>query len=121
MAIDINLAASGNPQFTSATAKLYSGEIDTITPEERVALEYDFAANVINWENQHYQFESGFFPEEHWLKNIEDMRCMFSNSIYLDLLSGWDFRPSFQKILDKAKESTVENPDDCWTLVLPPK
>ena len=114
MAVDQFLAASGNPQFTSATAKLYSGEFDTITPEELVALEYDFAANVVIWENQYYQFESGFFPEEHWLKNFKDMKCMFSSPIHQGLLEGWDFRPSFQKILDEAKKSAAENPDDCW-------
>ena len=122
MAVDQNLASSGNPQFTSATAKLYSGEIDTITPEELVALEYNFGATVVSWENQHYQFKSGFLPEEHWLKNLEDMRCMFSSSIYQGLMAGWDFRPSFQKILDEAKESAAENPADCWAqIVLPPK
>jgi len=122
IAVDQNLASSGNPQFTSATAKLYSGEIDTITREELVALEYSFAATVVSWENQHYQFESGFLPEEHWKKSFEDMRCMFSNSIYRDLLAGWGFRPSFQKILDEANKSAGENPDDCWAqIVLPPK
>jgi len=122
MAIDQYLASSGNPQFTSATAKLYSGESDTITREELVALEYNFAATVVSWENQHYQFESGFLPEEHWRKNFESMRCMFSSSIYQGLLEGWVFRPSFQKILDEANKSAAEIPDDCWSkIVLPPQ
>ena len=122
LAVDQNLASSGNPEFTSATAKLYSGEIDTITPEELVALEYSFAAAVSSWENQHYQFESGFLPEEHWHKSLEDMRCMYSSPVYQGLLDGWGYRPSFQKILDEAKKSAAENPDDCWTqIVLPSK
>ena len=114
MAIDQYLASSGNPQFTSATAKIYSGEIDTITREELVALEYDFAATVNRWEEQHYQFEAGFLSDEHWRKNFESMRCMFSSSVYQGLLAGWDFRPSFQKIIDEAKEIAAENPSDCW-------
>jgi hypothetical protein len=122
LAVDQNLASAGNPEFTSATAKLYSGEIDNITPEELVALEYSFAATVSSWENQHYQFESGFLPEEHWQKSLEDMRCMFSSPVYQGLLDGWGFRPSFQNILDEAKKSAAENPDNCWTqIVLPPK
>jgi hypothetical protein len=120
LAVDQNLASSGNPQFTSATAKLYSGEIDAITPEELVALEYNFAATVIGWENQHYQFASGFLPEEHWQKSFEDMHCMFSSSIYRGLLEGWGFRPSFQKILDEAKKGAAENPNDCWTQIVLP-
>lgn len=115
MSVETNLVSSSSPEFTSATAKLYQGEIDKITPQEFVALEYNFAAAVSMWENQHFQYLSGFLPEEHWAKNLSEMHCMFSSPLYRYLLDGWDFRNSFQEIVDSAEKRAIENPSNCWT------
>jgi hypothetical protein len=114
ISVDYNLASSGNPEFTSATAKIYRGEVDSITLEERVALEYNFGANMYMWENQYFQFKSGFLPEEKWLQILAEMHCMFSNSLYRGLLFGWYFPEPFQKILDEIVDGAEKNPSDCW-------
>lgn len=120
MSVDISLVSSSTPEFTSASAKLYVGEANRITPEELVALEYNFGANVATFENNHYQYESGFLPEEHWQKVLDDMHCLFSHELYRRLLGGWDFRESFQKVVDERMEYAEKNPSSCWTAVVLP-
>jgi len=120
MTVDLSLASSNTPEFTSATAKLYAGRISQITASELVALEYNFGANVATFENNHYQYESGFLPEEHWRKVLGDMHCMFSNELYRQLLKGWDFRASFQKVVDERIKYATDNPSNCWTEVAMP-
>ena len=120
MTVDANLVSSSTPEFTSATAKLYAGEIDNLTPAELVTLEYNFGANVAMFENNHYQYLSGFLPKDHWEKALDDMHCLFSNELYRRLLAGWDFRASFQKIIDERIDYATKNPSNCWTQVVTP-
>ena len=111
--IDIDLASASSPEFTSGTAKLYGGEVEKITPSELVALEYFVGASFIRYENHHYQYEHGFLPEEHWSRNISEMECYLSYPFYRELLDGWEFRQSFQRIVDEAVASAISNPRDC--------
>lgn len=113
MSIDISLAASSSPEFTSGTAKLYRGAVGEITPEEYVALEYNFGALMTMWENQHFQYEAGFMPAEHWAKNLSEMRCVFASQFYRDLLNGWVFRKSFQIVVDEAINSSYSSIGNC--------
>jgi hypothetical protein len=48
MTIDINLASTDPADFVSATAKIYAGDVDEITPEELVTLEYNLAAQSLS-------------------------------------------------------------------------
>ena len=102
MEIDTNNAASSSPEFTSATAKIYSDNVGEITPSERVSLEYHLAASV------------GLFENNHWAKTVDDMHCMFSLPLYRELISGWTFRPTFQAILNAVIERAKSEPSDCW-------
>lgn len=114
MEIDTNNAASGSAEFTSATAKIYADQIDEITPSERVALEYHLAASVGLFENNHFQHESGYLPNDHWDKTVDDMHCMFSLPLYRDLIAGWTFRPTFQAVLDVVIDRARSEPSECW-------
>ena len=118
MTVDVNLVSSSTPEFTSGTAKLYAGEINKITPQELVALEYNFGANMSLFENIHFQYESGYLPEEHWVKALSDFHCYFSNEYYRNLLQGWVFRASFQMIVDELKERAMKHPSECWSRVV---
>jgi hypothetical protein len=117
MAVDVQIASSANTAFTSATAKFYRGAFDEITPEEMVALEYDFGANMTLFENLHFQYEAGFLPKEHWSKTMADMHCYLSSLLYRELLEGWEFRRNFQTIVEEIKSRATKNPSSCWTQV----
>jgi hypothetical protein len=115
MTIDINLASTDPAAFVSATAKIYAGEIDKITPEELVTLEYNLAASMVLVENNHYQYESGYLPESHWTRSRRDLYCFFSLPLHRTLLAGWEFRPGFQQVLDEEMDRAVNDPSDCWS------
>ena len=114
MTVDINLASSVPEDFVSATAKIYTGDIDAITPEELVTLEYNLAASIVLIENNHYQFQSGYLPESHWAKSRRDLHCQFSLPLNRTLLTGWEFRPEFQEVIDEEMDRALNDPSDCW-------
>ena len=114
---DTNNSASSSPEFTSATAKIYSGRLDEITLNERVSLEYHLAASVGVFENIHFQHESGYLPDDHWDKTVDDMHCMFSLPLYRELIVGWSFRPAFEEVLNAAKKRATADPSDCWRYI----
>jgi len=118
MTADILAMSAATPEFTSATAKIYRGEIGQITPEERVALEYQLAATISNYENLHYQYLLGFLPEEHWLKSLRDIKCVLSLPLNRTLLKGWEYRDSFQQIVDEILDEIEESPSACWDVVM---
>ena len=111
--IDIDVASASSPEFTSGTAKLLRGEVEKISPSELVALEYFLGATFLRYENHHYQYELGFLPEEHWSRNISEMECYLSTPMYREMLDDWEFRDSFQRIVDGAAATAISNPRDC--------
>ena len=108
--IDRMIAGASSPEYTSAIAKMDQGDFDSITPQERVSIEQFLAAYIVMVENHHYQYLSGFLPEEHWLRNVAEMRCAFSIPLNRDLIRGWTFRASFQKVLDEIIADAESNP-----------
>ena len=54
-------------------AKIYSGKRDKLTAEEYVALEAENTIFLTIYENNNFQFEMGFLPEDHWKKNLADL------------------------------------------------
>ena len=69
--IELSAMAASSPEFTSGTAKLYAGNVDELTAQEKVSLEYFFGAEMTVYENQHFQFEAGYLPKDHW----HPLRC----------------------------------------------
>jgi hypothetical protein len=114
MTIDINLASTSPAEFVSAAAKIYADEIEKITPQELVTLEYNLAATIVLLENNHYQYETGFLSDSHWARSRRDLHCLFSLPLNRTLLIGWEFRQEFQKVLDEEMDRAEKNPSDCW-------
>jgi len=114
MTIDITLESTVPEDFVSAIAKIYSGDVDEITPEELVTLEYNLGASIALLENNHYHYLSGYLPESHWAKSRRDLRCMLSLPLNRTLLAGWEFRPEFQEVVDEEMDLAAEDPSDCW-------
>lgn len=109
-------AQAGSPQYTSGVAKLYRGEIEQVTPAERVALEHFFITDMVMWENRHYQHELGYLPDDHWKRNKSELWCMFSLPFYREIIKPWEFRASFQVVVDEAIERATSEPSNCWTI-----
>ena len=98
-------------------AKIYGGDIDALTPQEEVALEYFHGAEMLRYENHHFQYEAGYLPKEHWERNLSELRCLFSHPYLRDLVADWNWRESFQTVIDEVIATTASNPSDCWPLV----
>jgi hypothetical protein len=111
--IDRLVAEASSPENTSARAKARRGDFASISPEERQSRELFFAAYIVMVENHHYQYEAGFLPEEHWARNLDEMRCAFSAPLYRELIKSWIFRASFQAVLDEVLADTASNPRSC--------
>ncbi len=111
--IDRLIARASSPEYTSARAKFDRGDYDSISPEERVSLEEFLTAYMVMVENHHFQYESGFLPEEHWLRNVKEMQCVFAVSFNWDLIKGLRFRASFQSVLDEIIADAESDPIIC--------
>ena len=112
--INLNMTGFNTPEYTSAAAKVYARDYESMTPGELVAYEYYLGASITMYENQHQQFLMGFLPEEHWSMNLAGLRCLFSLPLHRNLLAPWNRRPSFQALIDEIREDAIANPEDCW-------
>lgn len=112
--VERNMAITMSPKLLSASAKLWTGKQDALEPEEIVALVYDFSARMDQFENNQYQFNSGFLSEEHWLKNIEEIRCLFSQPIYREFWEPDTYRMSYAELVNGIIRDATDNPSDCW-------
>jgi hypothetical protein len=112
--VETNLAITMSPLLVSAEAKLWVGKQDQLSPEEIIALAHDFWGKMDTYENNHYQFESGFLNEEHWRKNLLQLTCIFTNPIYQQMWEPKEYRVSFSELVEDIIQGTVDNPSDCW-------
>jgi hypothetical protein len=112
--IEMNLAVPNSPELLSGMAKIYSNQLESMTSQEAIALEYFSGAAVLMYENHHFQYEAGFLPEEHWQKNIREMKCWFEQPFFRQTIKGWEFRESFNKVLEDAVSESISKPSGCW-------
>jgi len=115
-AIEKGMGATMSPVLLSAEAKLWGGKEHLLTPEEIVALGHVFWADMDMYENNHYQFKSGFLSEEHWQQNLLDLRCIFTNPMYQQMLVGENYRESFSELIRGIISDVTDNPSDCWNV-----
>ena len=113
-------AAANNPEFTSATAKLYAGDEEKITPAELVAIEYIIGSLSRIWENNYFQSQSGFLPRSHWSRTVYEMECALSSPFYRDLIRDWVFEDRFTRFLSETIAKVEKHPLDCWAADLSP-
>lgn len=112
--VEKNMAVTMSPKLLSATVKLWDGKEDKLEPEEIVALAFDFYARMDTFENNQYQFNSGFLSEEHWQKNIEELQCLFSQPIYRQFWEPNGYRKSYAELVNGIVRDATDNPSDCW-------
>lgn len=95
-------------------AKIYSGKRDQLTAEEYVALEQESTIFLTIFENNHFQYEMGFLPEEHWQKNLEDIDCRMTEPFQRSIALSWTGRERFRAVLNDSIERGSKATESCW-------
>lgn len=119
ISVESSMSAINSPEFLNAIAKIYANRLDDLTMQEAVALEYSQGAFMVSFENNHQQYLLGYLSEEHWQRNIEELRCTLDVPIIRQLVSTWQYRESFQQVIDELIEQVEREPMGCWGTNLP--
>jgi len=108
------MAAAISPDLINVFAKAYSGQADHLTMQEAIALEQYLAASVTMLENNYHQFRSGFLPEEHWQRNLSELKCTLSSPVRRKMIMSWPYSESFTNVLRQITEEFDDRQEDCW-------
>ena len=112
--VDMSSATFSTPQHFAAMAKIYSGQRDQLTAEEYVALEHYSIALLSIYENNHFQYEMGYLPEEHWQRNLKEIDCQMTEPFFSELAENWWARESFKFVLNASIERGRNTTENCW-------
>ena len=75
----LRMASLESETLQSAKAKVGQGiGLDQLTPREAIVLRERWNAQLVYLENMHYQYVSGFIPEEQWQSNRVELTSMLS-------------------------------------------
>ena len=110
------VAAVSSAEFLSASAKIYANKSDELTMQEAVAWEYYLGAEMTLFEDNHQQYEMGFLSEEHWQRNITELKCKFELPLNRQMMENWFYRESFMNLIDEivdqvSRKQTFKFPD----------
>ena len=108
------IAAISSPEFLSASAKVYANKSDELTMQEAVAWEYFLGADMTLFENNHQQYEMGFLSEEHWQRNVAELKCKFELPLNRQMMENWFCRELFMIVIEEIIDQVSENRTGCW-------
>ena len=103
-----------SPEFLSASAKVYANKSNELTMQEAVAWEYYLGASMTMFENNHQQYEMGFLSEEHWQRNVAELKCTFELPLNRQMMENWFYRESFMNVIDAIVDQASDNRTGCW-------
>ena len=112
--VEMVMAATNSPLVISVLAKAYRGQADQLTMEEAVAFEHYLGATVTMIENNYRQFESGFLPEEHWQRNLRELKGTLSSPVRREIIMSWPWSESFTNLLRQITEEFDDRQEDTW-------
>ena len=98
------MAMASNEHVMSAFRKGYAGQDDTITEAEALAGYYSVVAILYLWENNYYQYQLGFMPEDQWRNVRETVKALTKvNSFVRSAIRrrSTSLRPSMRELLDE--------------------
>ena len=104
--IALTLTSLESDTTLSFWAKTYGIVEEELTPLE-VAFGRSFAsAQLVYWENMHYQYQNGFVSEEHWQTEVEVMKQLMLIPIFSDTYESAKafWRASFRQVLEQVLE-----------------
>jgi hypothetical protein len=108
------VAIISSPEFLSASARIYAGKSDELTMQEAVAWEYFLGAEMTSFENNHQQYEMGFLSEEHWQRNVAELKCKFELPLNRQMMENWFYRESFMIVIEEIIDQVSENRTCGW-------
>jgi len=114
--VDNNNSAMASPAFLSGMSKIYAGMADALTMPEAIALEMHVGNILTMIENNHVQYLAGFLSDEHWERNLDEVRCMLTVPLFREVATGWAFRDSFDAVISEVLQEIPEGTDGCWTM-----
>ena len=66
------------------------------------------------FENNHQQYEMGFLSEEHWQRNVAELKCKFELPLNRQMMENWFYRESFMNVIEEIVDQVSENNTGCW-------
>lgn len=115
ISVQSSMDAISSTEFLNASAKIYADRAHDLTMQEAVAFEYYIGATMTNFESNHQQFLMGYLSEEHWQRNIRELECILDLPFTREVVAVWDFRDSFEQLVDEIIENAIRNPSGCWS------
>jgi hypothetical protein len=116
------VSAINSPVFLSATSKMYADKPEELTSQEAVALDFYLGADMTMFENNHRQYEMGYLSEDHWRRNLAELKCTLNVPVYRKLTAAWHFRESFMKVINDIIAQNGANTGHCvsadWPYVI---
>ena len=100
--------------YLSAQEKLWKDPNAELTSGERITVHMAFNNYLLIVENNHYQYQNGFLPEEHWQRSLENLACNLELPINREVVADNPYRASFEAVIQNALKEAVENPTGCW-------
>jgi len=113
--VAIHAGVLSSPETLSGLSKIYRNKFDQLTMPEAVALEYLVATSLVTLENNHVQFQQGFLSEEHWQRNVKELKCTLTVPLFRNIATAWDFRESFQAVISNALKEIPPDAENCWS------
>lgn len=114
--VEQSMATTGSPELLNAISKDYTGRSHELTMPEAVAFEHFLGASMTMFENNHHQFEMGFLSEEHWQKNLRELKCTLDSPLRRQIIAGWQYRESFMNVVRQISEQLTDSDGDCWVV-----
>ena len=96
-------------------SKIYAGKASDLTMPEAIAIELHIGTTMTMIENNHWQYQAGFLPEEHWERNLREVRCTMTVPFLREIIMGWPWRESFAAVLSQIAVDISDDEDDCYT------
>ena len=113
--IEANAGAINSSEYLSGMSKIYAGKASDLTMPEAIAIELHIGTTMTMIENNHWQYQAGFLPEEHWERNLREVRCTMTVPFLREIIMGWPWRESFAAVLSQIAADISDDEDDCYT------
>jgi len=113
-AIDTNIGSINSPELLLGVSKIYLDRASELTMPEAVALEWYVGSVLMMIENNHLQYQAGYLSEEHWQRNLNEMRCTLSVPLFREVAEDWTFRKSFAAVVETVRQEISADTEKCW-------
>ena len=115
ISIETILSTAENANYISAVAKARSGRRSELSLEEQATMSQYAIAVLMSYEDQHYQFSSGFVTEERWQAARSGLKNFLRDSANITV------RQTYERLPDRYSSSFREIVSEWITEIDAPK